>query len=126
MPHPFVDLFAEFGGELGAKCSILVRSFGGAWDKTTHKYANVTFFDTPTDAAVQPSTPKEVEKLEENERTKEAITVYTSTPLQTSDVSSQGKADVVVWMNKSYEVKLTEDWSEQAGYSRSIATRLGA
>ena len=59
-------------------------------------------------------------------RTKEAITVFTRSPLLTSDVSTQGKADVITWNGRTYEVAIVEDWSEQAQFAKAIATRKGA
>ncbi len=125
MPHPFADIGTCILQELGAKHAITVRRFGGgAWD-TSGRFSGSTSFDTPTDAVVQPSTPKEVEKLPENERTKEAITLYIRNALLTSDVSAQGKADHIVWSGKTYEVKVSETWEVQAQYAKAIATRIG-
>lgn len=126
MPHPFADLGTCILQELGANSAITVVRFGGgAWD-STGRYTGQSSMATPTAAVVQPSTPKEIEKLPENERTKEAITVFTRSPLQTSDVASQGKADQILWNGRTYEVFLVEDWSAQAQYAKAIATRRDA
>lgn len=126
MPHPFTDIGTCILQELGASSAITVRRYGGgAWD-TTGRFTGSVFADTPTAAVVQPSGPKEIEKLPENERTKEAITVFTRNVLFTSDVSTQGKADEILWNGRTYEVRITEDWSAQAQYAKSIATRKDA
>ena len=125
MPHPFSDIGTCILQELGARQSISVRRFGGGAYDSSGRWSGSTSFDTPTDAVVNPSTPKETERLPENERTKEAITVFTRNPLLTSDVSDQGKADHVTWNGRTYQVMLTADWSAQAQYARSVCTRIG-
>jgi len=126
MPHPFADIGTCILQELGAESAIsIVRYSGGAWD-ATGRFTGSVSAQTPTTAVVQPSTPKEMEKLPENERTKEGITLFTRLPLLTSDVASQGKADEVLWSGRRYEVMLTEDWTAQAQYSRSVAVRKDA
>ncbi len=124
MPHPFADIGTPILQELGARNAITVRRFSsGAWD-TTGRFSGSITTENLTDAVVQPSSPKEMEKLPENERTKEAITVYTRNALLTSDVSSQGKADQIIWGGRTYEVRLAGDWTAQAQYARAIATRV--
>ena len=126
MGHPFGDLGTCILQELGAVHAITVRRFGGgAVDPSTGFYGGEVFADTPTTAVVQPSTPKETEKLDELERTKEAITLYTRAALLTSDVSTAGKADEITWKGKTYEVQIVEDWTDQAQYALAIATRIG-
>lgn len=125
MPHPFVDLFTPILGALGAPGAITVkRRAAGTWNADgTHTRGAETLIST--DAVVQPSGPKELMKLPENERTKEAITVFTRTALQASDVSAQLAADLIVWKSREYEVQIVEDWTTQAQYARAIATRVG-
>lgn len=125
MPHPFADIGTCILRELGAEGAITVRSFsGGAWD-STGRYAGSITTEILTTAVVNPSTSKEIEKLPENERTKEAITVFTRSALQTSDVNSQGKADQILWKGREYEVQIVGDWTTQAQYSFAIGTRIG-
>lgn len=125
MPHPFADIGTCILQELGARDAIDVRRFPAGSYGATGRYDAPAPTDTPTDAVVNPSTSKEIEKLPENERTKEAITVYTRNPLLTSDVSSQGKADQIVWNGRTYEVQVVGDWSVQAQYAFAVATRIG-
>lgn len=127
MPNPFADIGTCVLEALGAHSAILVRRFGGgSWDAATGRYTGSVSADVPTDAAVQPSTPKEIEKLPENERTKQAITVYTRARLMTSDISDQDKADQISYAGELWEVQVSEDWTRQAQYALAIATRMGA
>ena len=125
MPHPFADIGTCILQELGAKHAILVRRFGGGAYDGTGRFSGNASFDTPTTAVVQPSTPKEIQQLPENQRTKEAITVWTRNPLLTSDVAAKTKADHVLWLGKIYEVQVVADWSSQAQYAEAVATRIG-
>lgn len=126
MPNPFADIGSCILQELGAQNAIVVSRFsGGSWD-STGRYSGQTSTQTPTEAVVQPMPAKEALKLPENERTKEGIMIFTRSPLLTSDVSLQRKADHVTWNGRTYEVLLTEDWTAQAQYSKSLAVRLGA
>jgi hypothetical protein len=72
-----------------------------------------------------PAGPREIQLLPENERTKEAITVYTLAALCTSDVASSDESDRVTWHGRQYKVIQVEDWVSQTGYARAIATRIG-
>lgn len=126
MPHPFADIGTCILQELGAKDAITVERFSGGAHDATGRYSGQVGVSTPTTAVVQPSGPKEIEKLPENSRTKEAITVFTRNPLLTSDVSTQGKADVITWNGRTYEVAIVEDWSAQAQFAKAVATRKGA
>jgi len=124
MPHPIADIGTPILACLGAVGAITVRSFpAGAY--VAGYWSQGAPVDTATTAVVQPSTPKEVEQLPEEERTKEAITVYTRNPLKTSDVSSQDQSDVILWDGREWKVMISEDWTAQAMYSRSVATRVG-
>lgn len=128
MPHPFGDLGVCIVGELGGFEAITVRRRpAGAYDTTpgAGKFVRGAETSTATSAVVQPSTPKEVEKLPENERTKEAITLYTIDALVASDVSAQRSADLIDWQGRTYEVQRVEDWTSQAKYALAIATRVG-
>lgn len=125
MPHPFADIGTCILQELGAHHAISVRRFGGGAHDATGRYSGSTSFDTPTDAVVNPSTSKEIERLPENERTKEAITVFTRNALLTSDVSAQNKADHVIWKSRTYQVWAVGDWSTQAQYAFAVCTRVG-
>lgn len=124
MTHPFGNLGPIIIAALGEVSVISVsrRAVGsyvnGSWVRGAPTVTNY-------DAVVQPSSPRELQQLQENERTTEAITLYTLTPLQTSDVSSSVESDIVTWAGRTWRVRLVEDWLVQAQYARAIAIREG-
>lgn len=126
MPHPFADLGNPIIDALGAPNAIQVEQYGaGSYSATTGLWVSGPVDVVSIDAVVQSSTPKEVEALPENERTKEAITVYTREPIKTSDVQDAEQSQVIRWHGRRFKVHVSEDWSDQAGYYRTVATRLG-
>lgn len=74
--------------------------------------------------SAQPSTPKEVQMIPAGERTKEAITVFSTLRLRASDVAAQTESDVVNWESRQYKVVLVDSWNVQANYCRAIAVRV--
>ena len=126
MPHPFADLGTCIVAELGAVGAVTVRrKAAGAWNQATGLYVEGAESSELWDAVVQPSTPKEIERLPENLRTREAITLFTRDRLLTSDVSQSEKPDLVIWDGRTWEVQISEDWTAQAQYARAVATRVG-
>ena len=124
MSNPFGDIGSVVVAELGGAAAVTLRRFAAP------TYVNgMAVATAPTvsslDAAVQPSTRREVMKLPEGERTKEAISIFTVEVLQESDVSTGAKSDQVVWKGRTYEVQIVEDWTIQAAYALAIATRIG-
>jgi hypothetical protein len=125
MPHPFVDLGTPIIAALGATSALTLRRFGlgaynaqGTWVPTAPTLSTI-------DAVVQPSSPRQLEQVPENERTSEGITVFTRSKLLTADVQTGQQADELVWSGRTWKVVLVEDWTAQAKYARSIAVRLG-
>jgi hypothetical protein len=126
MTHPFGDLGPVIISALGAPSAITVRRYvPGAYDSATGLWVEGTSSDTLTDAVVQPSGPREIAQLPENERTKEAITTFTIDSLKTSDVAGAEQSDEVIFQGKRYKVMISVDWEVQANFSRSICTRIG-
>ena len=123
MPHPFADLGATIVSALGGTAAISVTRMAagayvdGVW---TPGAPTVTAFD----AVVQPSTPREVSLLPENQRSKEAITIYTVDSLQTATPAGV-EADLVAWSGRNWRVLVVEDWTVQAQYARAVAVREG-
>lgn len=125
--YPFAAIGITILGCLGSPGAIQLQRFGSAGS-----YNATTGFWTPTNptvstpmAVVNPSVQSEVMLLPENERSKDAITVYTLLPLLMSNVSTGQQADQIVWQGRTYRVMISDDWSNQAQYCRAIATRIG-
>lgn len=126
MTHPFASLGPAIIAALGDPTAIEVTRI----DADSGAYANGIWIsgDATTStvpAVVQPSSPKEMRQVPENERTAEGISVWTELPLQASDVAQRLEADVITWSGRSWRVMVVEDWSAQAGYAKAIATRIG-
>lgn len=125
MTHPFGAIGVAIIAALGAPSVITVRSFAaGAFDDSTGRWVQGASTETPRDAVVQPSTPREIRQLPELERYQEAITIFTLLPLQTGN-SAGLESDVVLWDSREWKVQVSEDWVRQAGYARAVATRIG-
>ena len=73
-------------------------------------------------ASVQPSSPKELEDVPENRRSKSSITIYSTTLLKT--VSPETQPDRLTWHGDVYEVIKVEEWCEIGGYCKVIATKV--
>ena len=73
-------------------------------------------------AVVYVSTPKEILRLPEGQRTEEAITVFTREPLKTANDPSDTLPDVITYYGISYLVVLSEQWL-QWGYYKSMAVK---
>lgn len=126
MPHPFADLGNPIIDALGEVNAITLTRYGvGAYSDTTGQWVPGASTDSTLDAVVQPSTPKEIQALPENERTREAITVWTREELKTSDVVGSEQADQIAWKGRQYKAQVKTDWTSQAGYCQTVATRLG-
>ena len=125
MPHPFVNLGPIILDALGAPGAITVhrKATGGTYVNGVFTAGAET--NTSTDAVVQPSSPREVEQLPEGERVRESITVYTGSALIASSVDNANRGDEVSWDGRRYQVRVVEDWTAQAQYSKSICVRVG-
>lgn len=70
--------------------------------------------------------PRSRQKRDRGEGTNESITILSpSFQLFTSDTSSGGVADRVVWRGRTYEIASVKDWKHTANYRRYTAVRVG-
>jgi hypothetical protein len=123
MPFPFADIGTAIIAALGAS-SVIQRTRYAPGTRTAGVFVNGAPTTVSIDAVVQPVKPRELQQLPENERTEEAISIFSISTLQTSEPAFQ-QGDLITWAGRSYKVVLVEDWTAQANYSRSIATRKG-
>ena len=75
----------------------------------------------PWRGAVQPATPRELERLPERDRDRETSTVYSREPLRVGQRPEGTAADVILWQGQRYEVASVEPWP---GYVCALATLL--
>jgi len=62
-------------------------------------------------ASIQPATSDEIVEDIGGERNKHYIRIYSSTPLQTADVKTGFKADVITFRDEKFEVLKVMDWT---------------
>jgi len=70
---------------------------------------------------IHPSTPKELEILEEGERTGEFITIFSLEKLETTTPVQE--SGYIVWQDLNYKVKSLNRWLD-FGYYETIAVRI--
>lgn len=73
----------------------------------------------PAVGNIQPAPGKEREVLEESDRQKAAILIFTPAPLTAGE--DKEKADRVYHDGGVYRVSLAEPWQQHAGFTKAIA-----
>ncbi|SBV95527.1 hypothetical protein KL86DPRO_10883 [uncultured delta proteobacterium] len=73
----------------------------------------------PADGNIQPAPGKEREVLEEGDRQKAAILIFTPANLTAGE--SKDKADRIYHEGSVYRVSLAEPWQHHAGFTKAIA-----
>lgn len=73
---------------------------------------------------VQPAGKKEVARLPEGLRTREAIALHTTVELFTADDPGGRQGDQILYNGKTYEVQAIENWSAIVTYYYCIATKV--
>jgi hypothetical protein len=74
------------------------------------------------DAMVHPAPARELQKLSEGERRRDAKTVYATAQLKTRET---GAADLISIDGDSYEIVKVERWAELGAYWKCLALKLG-
>ena len=80
---------------------------------------------TPFWGNVQPTTPAEIAKITGGEVVTEAITIFTSTELQTANSETGLEADRVMYDGHAHKVRVAANWARQ-GFRKYIAARAAA
>jgi hypothetical protein len=75
------------------------------------------------EACVQPLGGRELRRLPEGLRNKEARQVYTPTELRTAQTGNE--PDSIAIGSNSWQVQTCEPWAELGGYFRAIVTKDG-
>lgn len=100
---------------------VLTRS-----NETVNHHGRVEFTDkeTPLDGVILPATEKQLERLPEEHRSSEVISIYCETLL-----SSGGEdlaADRVAWSGEEYEIISVKDFIDVAGFCEALAKPTSA
>lgn len=72
--------------------------------------------------SIQQPTPKQLEVLEEGERSKDVKLFISNKPLQTVDDKDQLQADVVISKGKRYRIIQAGDWNDY-GHTTAMGVR---
>jgi hypothetical protein len=73
--------------------------------------------------AVMQATPNDLKQLPEGERSIESIVIFSRAPFQMSDSETQLQADVVTYRSRTWRVRSCANWSELAGFYKTICQR---
>jgi len=103
---------------------VVRRPLSGAYDDHG-RWQTRQSVDLAISASVQPATPKDLEDVDEDRRTRENIRLYTQTELLTASVSESQQPDVVVWEDVDYEVHSVTNWGEVGNYYKVLAVKVG-
>ena len=132
---------------MSAFCNIgptIISAFGGFQQLTLQRRASGSYgtdgvwipgalTTSLIDAAVQPAGAHDsnhfreghdVRQRPEGERASEAISIFTTVELRTSDISTGIDGDLVIWQGRTFKVLHVENWIAQSGHCRAIATRI--
>lgn len=116
-----VDSFALPGGiSIERRTSSIVNGY--------HGNATVSVIAI-SPATVHPLVGRALLSLDEGDRTKETIQIFTRARLRTGLEGSGDLPDTVLYtpqgeaVQRRYVVKVSEDWAAQSGHYRAIATR---
>ena len=97
------------------------RRTKGAYEKGRWVDRDPEIFDVC--GSIQVARPDDLLRLEEGRRTGEAIRIYTTTLLMTTDAPDCEQADVVIYNSERYEVEAVANWTVDGGYYRVIAVK---
>lgn len=113
-----IDSFKIVGG------LTIERHAAGSYVNGNYTVGAVTTF-TADPIVVHIATGKEMLRLPEGVRTRKAVAVYTKQPLQTASAPGGNDADVVLYGSERFEVQTLEDWYDNGGFYKAIATKEG-
>lgn len=78
----------------------------------------------PFSASVQPLTGRDVERLPEGLRDKEARVVFTTADLRPANPAAGTLGDRVTFDGREFEVQSSEAWAELGNYRRCVLIRV--
>lgn len=102
---------------------IVLRATGGAWNEKG-RFEEGEREKITIKASVQPARGRELLRLEEARRNREAIKLYTPAELRTVETSELKQPDVIEWQGERFEVELVDDWDLYGGYYKAVALKM--
>lgn len=107
---------------LGTQVTV-TRTVAGTYVKGVHQPGESSSFGIT--ASVQPASGRDLLRLEEGQRTRETITVFTPDDLRTTDEATGTPADRIEWQGSTYEVQVVENWTP-GRFRKALAQRVEA
>lgn len=77
------------------------------------------------EGAIQPATPKELERLPEGDRHKETLAVFTAFPLRAGDEAAGAAPDRIEWRGEWFEVAALDAWGLD-GFCHAVVQKATA
>lgn len=99
----------------------VTRTSPGSYVKGVHQPGESSTFGIV--ASVQPASGRDLLRLEEGQRTRETITVFTPDDLRTADEAAGTPADRIEWQGSLYEVQLVENWTP-GRFRKALASKI--
>ena len=120
-PWDFSSILQEFAASGGVS---VIRRAAGTNDEGMYRPGATTTL-TLEPAVIHTASGRDMERLPEGQRTKEAIVILTPEALR---IGTPGgvMADRISHAGALWEVTHVEDWLSHAGYFRAIATKIEA
>jgi hypothetical protein len=75
-------------------------------------------------ACIQPTAGRDLLLLEEEMRTRQTVTVFTTDLIRTADDATQTPPDVIQFAGERYQVHTVQDWMALGGYYKGIALKV--
>ena len=111
-------------GSLPTTTVLLTRRGTGTYTKGVFSGGSTT--TEQIRAIYWPAGPKEIDRLPDGIRTREAIGIASGKALLPADHATNQQADIITIGGASYEVQALDNYVSQAGICKAIATRVNA
>lgn len=117
-------MIANFSGMLAGFASDVVTRIRAAAGTTDDGFYTPGNTGSSTITAVVVRGVENLSLLPDGERTSEAITIYTSEELRTTQAPDGATADRIVYQGETFEVVGVRRWT-QGNYTEAVATKVG-
>jgi hypothetical protein len=108
---------------LGAE-AVTLRRFAAGSRGTDGRFAPGATTDTTIYASMQPVSGRDLQRLPEGERSRDALKAYTETALQTAEAGGLLLSDRIVYGGRVYEVFQVQPWVGPLPHYEALVLRL--
>lgn len=117
--HDFSDVIGCFSQDI----EIIRHPRGEYLNGRYRRQGSATVFKCR--GSVQRPSDEERQELPENQRTQEAVSLYTVENLRAGNVSEDGEPDQICYQGRRFEVVRKRDWRQLGNYYRYLCVRVG-